>query len=668
MGFNDLLAARNILKSSIEKSRDIAVALDKTGSKLEKTSSSGLPYLQAAIHDVASKCSIYEIKSEIDRAIGPAAGALKVLGLVYELQASLETDPRVAGLFAYINDVKRLQEALKLLVNNCRLATTWLEDVVRILGNRGTADGDDFGDWYLGRLSTVMKKLEEPQGKEYGSVVLSSAIDRLEHEYKSLATESRSIDHFPSPDAIQELQAIIQILAANGRLDRCISIYTEARVENARATLRALSMDIQLYETVSSQTVESYIDLWDQHMEFVVRHLLHNEHRLCSEVYREVIGSGHDDAWMNCFAKIASRCGFMEIFDFASRICESKKEAIKLLRLLRIFSTLDRLRLDFNDLFGGRFCIGIQNKTRGLVRRVVRETCGTFRGLSVQVELQRAWGPPPNGSTPRLVRFVTDYCNHLLEEGNSSILARVLEINRAWNNNDQIIKPVNGQQLLSFEINNIIKALEINLETWARSYEDAALSHLFMMNSHWYLFKRARGTELGKLMGDSWVWAHEGSLGYHAVSYMRESWEKIVELLREDDLTLFPGGRAVDRDLVKKRISIFCEAFDNMYRKQSKWILSDKALRWKICQLIVETIVPPYKSYLQRFMPAGGLEYEIDVGVKHSGESLENLIGTLFQLPKLGKHSNSKCTDLIVINTSADHVIDHFPSTPAAAC
>ncbi|GER52309.1 exocyst subunit exo70 family protein G1 [Striga asiatica] len=645
MGFNDLLAARNILKSSIEKSRDISAALDKTSSKLEKTSR-GLPYLQSAIHDVANKCSIYEIKSEIDRAIGPAAGALKVLSLVHEVQASLETDPRVAGLFAYINDVKRLQEALKLLVSNCRLAIIWLEDIDRGL----FADGDDFGDWYFGRVSTVVKKLDELQGKGYCSGVLSSALDRLEHEYKRLVTESRTIDDFPAPDAIRELQAIIEILAANGRLDRCVSVYTEARVENARATLRALGMDIQLYKTVSSQTVESYVDMWDQHMEFVVRHLLHSERRLCSEVYRD------DDTWMNCFAKIASGCGFTEILDFARRICGSKREAIKLPRLLRVFSTLDRLRLDFNDLFGGRFCVGIQKKTRGLVRRVVRETCEIFYKLSAQVELQRAWGPPPDGSIPRLVRFVTDYCSHLLEDGNNSlILTRVLEINRAWNN-----ELVDGRQLLSFEINNVMKAVETNLETWARSYEDAALSHVFMMNSHWYLFKRVRGTELGKLMGDSWVWAHEGSFGYHAVSYMRESWEKIVELLREDGLTFFPGGRAVDRDLVKKRIRLFCEAFDNMYRKQSKWMLSDKALRWKICQLIVETIVRPYKSYLQRFMPAG-LEY-------HSGESLENLIGKLFQLPKLGKQSNSKCTDLIVINTSADHFVDHFPSTPAAAC
>ncbi|KAG8388467.1 hypothetical protein BUALT_Bualt02G0128800 [Buddleja alternifolia] len=632
---DNLLAARKILKSSIEQSRNISIAVNKIGSIFAETSHN-LAFLEAAIKDVGCKCAVYEIRGDVDRAIGPAAAVMKVLDLVYELQDSLETHPRVAGLFVYVNNIKRLQEALKLLADNSRLVMMWLDDVVPIL--ESNADGGD--DWYLVRVSKVMNILDVLQGKEEtfreDGGVLSSALHKLEGEYRHILTET-------SFSSIQELHAITDVLG----LERCISIYSEARIANARDKLRALDvdyMDIELCELDSVQTVEGYIDEWDKQMEFAVRHVLEKEYVLCNEVYHK-FGA---DVWMECFAKIATQCGFDNIFNFGNKICKCKKEAVKLFQLLNIFSTLDKLRLDFNEMFSGKFCVKIQNQTRDLVKNVVYEACDIFEEFFVQVELlQSAFNPPLDGSVPRLVYFVTQYCNQLLEEENSVIMIRVLEIYQLWNG----VEVEEG--LLYNEIQNIMKALEINLETWARKYnDDTALSCFFMMNNYWYLCNSLRGTKLGDLMGNS---SYEESLDYFTALYMKESSEKLLALLSEEGLTLFPGGRAIDRNLVRKRISLFCEAFDDMYKKQSQWTLSDQGLRWKTCQLIVEAIVPPYKSYLQKYMPG------IEEHVKYSDESLEDLIGSLFQL-KIGKYRSKKCINLIGIKNDV-----HLSSTPAAA-
>ncbi|KAL3618133.1 hypothetical protein CASFOL_038454 [Castilleja foliolosa] len=625
---NHFLAARDLLKSSIEISRNIAISIDKSTSRL-KQKSHNLPFLQAALNDIARKSTVHKIGDHLDRAIGPSASILKILDLVYELQDSLETNsPRDDCLFAYIANIKRLQETLKLLGDNCRLVSLWLDDIMQILENE---------DWYFVKLSKVMKILDELQGKQE-SGVLSSAFDKLEREYMHILTENQD-----SPFPIEELQGIIEVLANNNRLERCVCIYAEARIKKVRAALKALDveyLEIQLSETVSVQIVESYIDRWDEHMEFAVRHLLHKEHKLCNEVFESA------DVKMSCFAKIATQCGFTDVFHFGSEICKCKKEAIKLLSLLKIFSTLDKLRLLFNDMFDGKFCVEIRNRTRDLLKNVIDGTCEIFCELSVQVELQRATCPPPDGDVLRLVCFVAEYCNRLLEDENKSILVRVLEI---YSSNDKV-EFEDGDGLLSFEIHNVMKALEINLETWATSYNDKALSYLFMMVNHWYLFNTIRGTKLGDLMGDSWLWAYYESMDYYADLYMRESWEKITVLLRDEGLTLFPNGRAVDRNLAKKRIHLFCEAFDNVYTKQSKWVLYDKALRWKTRLMIVEAIVPRYKSYLQRFM-----EYEIDE-VKYSGERLESLIGSMFE-PRIGKYGDrSKCTDMVTVkNADLNH-------------
>ncbi|KZV43455.1 hypothetical protein F511_09898 [Dorcoceras hygrometricum] len=663
-GIETLISAREILKSSVEKSRNMAKEIAETGSRL-KEASEKVTFLQAAIKNMADKCAVYEIRGPIDRTLGPAAAALKVLDLVHELQGSLlMMDPR-SNLHPYLANVKRLQEAQKFLADNCRLVIMWLDDVMQFLKSTHSADDD----WYLDNVSKVVKIFMELQGKGdcacQNGGVLASALDKLESSFINLLMDYNSLSpsqkyhedcssgsYFPV-NVIQDLQSITEVLAANNRLHGCISIFVGVRSANVEATLQALGSNyvaIQLSEIDSVQIVEGYIDMWDKHMEFCVRHLLQMEYRLCNEVYKKA-GS---EVWTNCFAMITSQCGFNDIFNFGISVTRCKKDAIKLLMLLKIFGTLDRLRLSFNQLFGGKSCIEIRHHTRDLVKKVVDGTCEIFGELLMQVELQKETSPPPDGSVPRAVRFVTEYCNQLLDYDNSLILRRILEIHHEWNNTRL------EEGLLFSKIRDIMRALELNLESWAKKYDDLVLSCLFMMNSCWYLCNNTSGTKLGEVMGHSWLWAKEKSVNHYTALYLKESWEKLLVVLGQEDLVLFDGGRVIDRDLVKRRIGMFCDAFDDMYKKQSKWVLSDEGLRLKTCQLVAKAIVPSYKSYLQKFMP----EFDMGNYVRYTSESLENLINSLFQM-KRGKFEGMNCTDIIGIMKS--DVIDRFSSAPAAA-
>jgi len=95
--------------------------------------------------------------------------------------------------------------------------------------------------------------------------------------------------------------------------------------------------------------------------------LFEAEYKLCNDVF-ERIGL---DVWMGCFSKIAAQTGILAFLQFGKTVTESKKDPIKLLKLLDIFASLNKLRLDFNRLFGGEACIEIQNLTRDLIKRVI---------------------------------------------------------------------------------------------------------------------------------------------------------------------------------------------------------------------------------------------------------------------------------------------------------
>ncbi|KAI7987190.1 Exocyst complex component EXO70A1 [Camellia lanceoleosa] len=648
-GVDNLISASKSLKSILQKSKSLGLALDQAGTRLDEINHR-LPSLASAVRPIrAPREALVAVGGHINRAVVPGAAVLKVFDAIHGLEKSL-SDPQF-DLPGYLSVLKRLKEALRFLGDNCGMAIQWLDDIVEYLEDNKVAD-----DGYILNLKKALKNLRQLQDEERGCLdggLLGAALDRLENEFRGLLTEnsvplpmsasssSSSLGEqaciAPSPlpvAVIHKLQAILGRLIANNRLDNCISIYVEVRSSNVRASLNALNLDyleMSISEFNDVQSIEGYIAQWGKHLEFAVKHLFEAEYKLCNDVF-EKMGL---DVWIGCFAKIAAQAGILAFLQFGKTVTESKKDPIKLLKLLDIFASLNKLRLDFNRLFGGTACAEIQNLTRDLIKSVIEGACEIFWELSLQVELQRQIPPPSDGSVPRLVSFITNYCNKLLGEDYKPLLTQALVIHRSWKHEKF------QERLVIDEVLNIVKAIEMNLETWAKAYDDVVLSHVFLMNNHWHLYKHLKGTKLGSLLGDSWLREHEQYKEYYSAFYLRDSWGKLPSLLSREGLILFSGGRATARDLVKKRLKAFNEAFDEMYKKQSNWVVVEKDLRDKVCQLIAQAIVPVYRSYMQNYGPlveqdASGSKY-----AKYTAQSLEKMLSSLFQ-PKPVKFGSFK--------------------------
>lgn len=634
----NLIAARNSLKLCLDKSKSLGLSLEKTGPILEEINHR-LPLLEAALRPIrADKDALVPVGGHINRAVGPAAAVLKVFDAVHGLEKSLLSDPQ-NEFPGYLSVLKRLEEALRFLGDNCGLAIQWLEDIVEYLEDNRVAD-----ERFLLNLKKLLSELRGLQkdggeGARVDGGLLDAALDKLENEFRRLLTEhsvplpmsspslgeQASIAPSPLPVyVIQKLQAILGRLIVNNRLEKCISIYVEIRSSNVRASLQALDLDyleISVSEFNDVQSIEAYVAQWGKHLEFAVKHLFEAEYKLCIDVFERI----RLDVWMGVFSKIAAQAGILAFLQFGKTVTESKKDPLKLVKLLDIFASLNKLRLDFNRLFGGAACAEIQNQTRELIKRVIEGAAEIFWELLFQVDLQRKSPGPRDGNVPKLVSFITGYCNKLLGENYKPILTQVLIIHRSWKHEKF------QERLLVNEILKIIKAVEVNMETWAKAYEDTSLSHLFAMNNHWHLYKHLKGTKLGDLLGESWLKEQEQYKDYYAAYFLKDSWGKLPSHLSREGLILFSGGRATARDLVKKRLKTFNEAFDEMYKKQSNWIISDKDLREKTCQLIVQTVVPVYRSYMQNYGPLVEQDASSSKYVKYSVQSLEEMLLSLFQ-------------------------------------
>ncbi|KAL3645846.1 hypothetical protein CASFOL_011026 [Castilleja foliolosa] len=642
----NLISARKLLKSNVEKSKALALSLEKSGPRLDEINRR-LPTLEVAILPIrAESDALISVGGHINRAVVPAAAVLKVFDAIHGLEKSL-SDPH-SDLPGYLRVLKRLEEASKFLGDNCSMAIQWLADIVEYLEDHKVADSR-----FTSVLKEILKKLRELEnGEEKGRLdggLLDVALERLENEFRCLLNENSvplpmlslaeneqpCIAPAPLPVAvIQKLQAILSRLIVNDRLEKCVSIYVEVRSSNVRASLKALNLDyleisVSEFNTVSS--IEVYISQWGKHLEFAMKHLFEAEYKLCNDVFERIMGL---DVMKSCFAKIAAQAGMLAFLQFGKTVTESKKDPVKLLKLLDIFASLNNLRLDFNRLFGGAACIEIQNMTRDLIKRVIEGACEIFWELLVQVELQRNTPPPGDCSIPRVVTFITDYCNKLLGDEYKPILTQVLVIERSWKHEKY------QERLLISELLNLVKAIEMNLETWSKGYgEDAVASCFFLMNNHWHLFKHLKGTKLGSILGDSWLNEHEQYKEYYSTMYLRESWGKLPALLSREGLILFSGARATARNLVKQRLKGFNEAFDEMYKKQSNWVIADKDLQERTCQVVTQTIVPVYRSYMQSYGPLVEQDASASKYAKYTAQSLDKMFYALFH-PKPAKQGS----------------------------
>lgn len=650
-GIDKLISARKLLRASVEKSRALGLSLEKAGPRLDEINQR-LPSLEVAIRPIrAERDALMAVGGHINRAVVPATAVLKVFDAIHGLEKSL-SDPQ-HDLLGYLGVLKRLQEALRFLGTNCGMAIQWLADIVEYLEDHKVAD-----QWFISSLKLTLSNLREFEaGEEKGRLdggLFEVALNRLENEFRRLLVENSvplpmssptlpdeqpCIASSPLPMAvIQKLQAVLGSLIANDRREKCTSIYIEVRSSNVRASLQALNLDyleISISEFNSVSSIEVYISQWGKHLEFAVKHLFEAEYELCNNVF-ERMGL---DVWKRCFGEIVAQAGFLAFLQFGKMVTESKKDPIKLLKLMDIFASLSKLRLDFNRLFGGPPCAEIQNLTRDLIKSVIGGACEIFWELLVQVELQRHSPPPPDCSVPRVVSFITDYCNKLLSDDYKPIVTQILVIERSWKHEKF------QERILLNELLNLVKAIELNLETWSKGYEDAVSSYLFLMNNHWHLYKYLKNTKLGVLLGDAWLREQEQYKDYYSNLLFRESWGKLPALLSREGLILFSGGRATARNLVKQRLKSFNEAFDDMYKKQARCIIADKDLQEKTSQVITQTIVPVYRSYMQNYGPLVEQDQSASKYAKYTAESLEKMLNSLFH-PKPSKQGSFKARHL----------------------
>nr|XP_023894326.1 exocyst complex component EXO70B1-like [Quercus suber]POE58571.1 exocyst complex component exo70a1 [Quercus suber] len=282
--------------------------------------------------------------------------------------------------------------------------------------------------------------------------------------------------------------------------------------------------------------------------------------------------------------------------------------------LFRILDTYDEMAeameqlgngLEFNQaramLTGSKTLIDLENKEKN---------------STLKKPMQSGDIHPLTQTMMNCVKLIVDYSDtqNLLEIGEDD---DQLDALRNHDSNSLKMNPLASQLLV------LINFLESNLEKESKLYGDGALQYIFLINNILYMKQKVKDLDLGGLLGDNWVRKQHGQITQYAMSYLRASWTKVLDCLKDE------GNPS--RVALRERFKNFNAGIEEIYRVQTAWKVPDAQLREELRIFISLKVIHAYRSFNGRFGNQVEIGRHAGKYIKYTADDLESYLFNLFE-------------------------------------
>jgi len=169
---------------------------------------------------------------------------------------------------------------------------------------------------------------------------------------------------------------------------------------------------------------------------------------------------------------------------------------------------------------------------------------------------------------------------------------------------------------------SILVCVEQSLANQAKNMTKwPSLAPLFLLNNHFHMYKTVVKTQLPASPG--WITHCSHAIAQYRDNYRHATWDEAIQsLVLQDEATLAEKGKLVS--YARKRLAKFDEYFTENYSVQRRFVVPDDEMRAQIRAMNIETIVPIYKSFYERFANVDGFEF------KFRPEVIETMLNRFF--------------------------------------
>ncbi|OVA02815.1 Exocyst complex protein Exo70 [Macleaya cordata] len=430
------------------------------------------------------------------------------------------------------------------------------------------------------------------------------------------------IDALPS-GTISDLHEIAKRMVAAGFEKECAHVYSSCRrdfLEESISRLGLQRLSIEEVQKMAWSELEDEIERWIKGANVALRILFPSERRICDRIFFG-LSSAADLSFME-----VCRGSTIQLLNFADAVAIGSRSPERLFKILDVFETLRDLMPEFEAVFSDQYCAVLRNEAATIWKRLGEAIRGIFMELENLIRRDPAKAAVPGGGLHPITRYVMNYLRAAC--GSRQTLEQVFEDNGPdYRNPDGTDRPLSSSSL-SVQITWIMELLESNLEAKSKMYRDTALSSVFLMNNGRYIVQKVKDSELASLLGDDWIRKHTGKVRQCHVNYQRSSWSKVLAVLKLDSNSLAPNTAS---KVLKEKLKVFTQYFDEICRSQSTWVVADEQLRMELRISVAGNLSPAYRNFLGRFQNVPELGKHADKYIKYSVEDIEARVNELFQ-------------------------------------
>lgn len=431
-----------------------------------------------------------------------------------------------------------------------------------------------------------------------------------------------------------DLHQIAKRMVAAGYVKECSHAYSTCRrefLEESFSRLGLQKLSIDDVHRMPWPQLEDEIDKWIKAINVALRILFPSERRMCDRIF-----SGLSSASDLSFMEVC-RGSTIQLLNFADAVAIGSRAPERLFRVLDVHETMRDLMPEFDLNFSDQYCMMLKNEALTIWKRLGEAVRGIFMELENLIRRDPAKVAVPGGGLHPITRYVMNYLRAACRSRQT--LDQVFEESVAPPGMSLDYRKGDDQGLassssLAVQLVWIMELLESNLEAKAKIYRDPALCSIFLLNNGRYIVTKVKDSELGALLGEDWVRKHTAKVRQYHVTYQRNSWSKVLGVLKVDSNSMSPNRASKNlREKLKLFYSYFCEICNT----QSLWVLFDEQLRDEMRASVLNTLSPAYRNFISKLYAAPDIGKNADRYIQYSVEDIEAMVNELFQGPVSGR-------------------------------
>ncbi|XP_057955725.1 exocyst complex component EXO70H1 [Malania oleifera] len=422
--------------------------------------------------------------------------------------------------------------------------------------------------------------------------------------------------------AMADLKAIADCMISTGYGKECVKIYKVIRksiIDEGLYHLGVERLSASQINKMDWEVVELKIKHWLYAVKTAVKTLFYGERILCDHVF-----SSSDSIRESCFAEI-SKEGAISLFAFPELVAKCKKSPEKMFRTLDLYEAISDNWPEIESIFYFESTAFVRSQAITSLIKLSESVRTMLSDLEAAIQKDNSKSPLRGGGAHPLTRYVMNYLDVLADY--SGVLSDIVT---DWplKMHSPLPESYFGSPSLddaptsaiSVQIAWIILVLLCKLDGRAELYNDVSLSYIFLANNLQYVVNKVRASNLVYILGDDWVTRHEAKVKQYTANYKRMGWSKVLASLPENPTA------AMSPEEARERLKNFNAAFEEAYRKQTAWVVTDPKLRDEIKRDLARQLVPTFREFYEKYRGA----FRGELLVRFAPDDLDNYVSDLF--------------------------------------